>query len=294
MAVASVIGGAGRMGAWFATFLKKNGYRVIICDKDKTTARNLARKKGFWFVKDPKLAAQLSDLVILATPIPVTRGLLRQIEPHLSPATLLVEMSSVKEPLRRTLQQMRRRGIAILSIHPMFGPGIKTLAGQAIITVLLPRSNLTAKKFVSHFRKKGTRMIQSDFARHDRLAAITLALPHFMNIALVNTLKSIGVPPNQLREIAGTTFKLQLLIAEAIYHETFGNEASILMDSKQSVNALRKFARESQRILSHINSGRRGDLLRSLGNGREFVGKDKTFSSAYIRFSAAVEALSPD
>jgi len=294
MAVASVIGGAGRMGAWFATFLKKNGYRVVICDKNKSMARNLARTKGFWFAPDPRLAAQLADLVILATPTLVTKDLLKQIEPHISHNTLLVEISSVKEPLRRILQQMRKRCVAILSIHPMFGPGIKTLTEQAILTVLLPRNDAAARKFLSLFRKKGARIIRSDFARHDRLASVALALPHFMNIAMVNTIKSMGVPPNHLREIAGTTSKLQLVIAEAVYHETLGNEASILMDSRHSVNALRTFARESNKALSFIKRGRRGGLLRSLGNGRKFVRKDRMFPSAYSRFNAAVEASSLD
>ncbi len=294
MAVACVIGGAGRMGAWFASFLKKNGYRVIICDNNKATARKLARTKGFWFVPDHKLAAQLADLVILATPTHVTKSLLRQIEQHISDQTLLVEISSVKEPVRRILEQMRSRGVAILSIHPMFGPGIKTLAGQAIITVLFPRSNSMAKRFLSLFRKNGARIVQSDFAHHDKFAAITLALPHFMNIAMVNTLKSIGVPLNQLRRFAGTTSKLQLIIAEAVYHERLSNEASILLDSKHFLKALRRFAEESNRTLTLIHKGRRATLLHSLVIGREFVRKDRMFSSAYSRFNAAVDGLTLD
>jgi prephenate dehydrogenase len=93
MAVATVIGGAGRMGTWFASFLKRNGYRIIICDKNRGRGNSLARKKGFFFVEDPKLAVQPAQLVILATPTHVSKNLLLEIEPHLPNRTLLVEIS---------------------------------------------------------------------------------------------------------------------------------------------------------------------------------------------------------
>jgi len=56
------------MGSWFAGFLSKNGYRIIISDSNKHLARNLARKEGFQFLEDPKLAVQLAQLVVLAMP----------------------------------------------------------------------------------------------------------------------------------------------------------------------------------------------------------------------------------
>lgn len=292
MVVASVIGGAGRMGAWFATFLKKNGYQVLVCDRNKSAARNLARKRGFRLVEDLTLAVRSAQLVILATPTQVTQKILQHIEPHLSSRKLLVEISSVKEPLRRILQDMRRRGVAILSIHPMFGPGIKTLAGTTILTVSVPARNILAQEFLSLLRKRGAKLIRSDFDEHDKLVSMILTLPHFMNIAMVNTLRTLDADPNQLREIAGTSFKLQLLIAETIYQEAIGNEASILMDSKCSLKMLRRFAQESAASLNIIKKNKRSILLRSLHGGRYFVQKDRFFDSAYDRFNAAVEASS--
>ena len=84
MAVATVIGGAGRMGAWFADFLKKKGYRIIISDKNDRHGKNLARQKRFRFIKDSRLAVQPAQLVVLATPTEATKRILLKIEPHLS------------------------------------------------------------------------------------------------------------------------------------------------------------------------------------------------------------------
>ncbi|MGD0688628.1 MAG: prephenate dehydrogenase/arogenate dehydrogenase family protein [Candidatus Bathyarchaeia archaeon] len=291
MAVATVIGGAGRMGAWFADFLKKKGYRIIISDKNDRQGKNLARQKRFRFIKDSRLAVQPAQLVVLATPTEATKHILLKIEPHLSSSCLLVEISSIKEPVRAILQSMKRRGITVLSIHPMFGPGIKNLTGKTIITTLLPRGR-SAAEFLSLFRKEGARIIRSDFDQHDKFASFTLALPHFMNVAFVNVLKTSGLSPNELRAVAGTTFKLQLIIAEMVYRESFGNEISILMDSKNLLETLKAFVRYSNRTLWMLGREKRGDLLQDLRKGQCYLQKDLIFPGVDGRFNAAVEASS--
>ena len=111
------------MGAWFAAFLKENGYRVVISDNNTRAARAIARKRGFELAKDQETAITSSQVVVIATPTQTTKKILEQIQHVLSHETLLVEISSVKEPLRRILQGLRKRGVPLLSIHPMFGPG---------------------------------------------------------------------------------------------------------------------------------------------------------------------------
>jgi chorismate mutase / prephenate dehydrogenase len=291
MAVAAVIGGAGRMGAWFADFLRKSGYRIIISDKNDRHGRNLARQKGFSFIKDSRLAVQHAQLVVLATPTKAIERILLKIEPHLSSSCLLVEISSVKEPVRAILQSLKTRGIKVLSIHPMFGPGIRNLKGTTIITTLLPPGR-SAAEFLSLFRQEGARIIRSDFDQHDRFASFTLALPHFMNVAFVNALKTSGLNPNELRAVAGTTFKLQLLIAEMVYQESFGNEISILMGSKRSLDTLKAFVRYSNRTLLMLSSAKRSDLFQDLRKGQRYLQKDSIFPRVDRRFNAAVEASS--
>jgi len=291
VAIATVIGGTGRMGAWFADFLRKNGYRIIISDKNDRNGRNIARQKRFRFIKDSRLAVQPAQLVVLATPTEATKRILLKIEPHLSSSYLFVEISSIKEPVRAILESMKRRGITVLSIHPMFGPGIKNLNGKTIITTLVPRGR-SAAQFLSLFRREGARIIRSDFDQHDKIASFTLALPHFMNVAFVDALKTSGLSLNDLRAVGGTTFKLQLLIAEMVYRENFGNEISILMDSKRLLSTLKAFVRYSNRILWMLGTEKRRDLLQNLRKGQRYLQKDLIFPGVNGRFNAAVEASS--
>lgn len=236
-------------------------------------------------------AFQLSRLVVLATPTRATVQILKRIAPHISRRTLIVEISSVKEPIKRTITGLARRGFQILSIHPMFGPGpAKNLAGKAIIIALQPRGSKSAKNFLSLFRRRGVAMIPSDLGNHDRIVAATLALPHFMNFAFINTLKDTGLTPNQARAFAGTTFKLQLLVAEELYHETLENEVSILADNKYSAQLFKQFAKHTNTIRNTIHNRPRRNLTRSLEQGAAYVRKDALFGRAYDRFTAAVEA----
>lgn len=141
------------MGAWFGTLLKENKYQVVICDSNKLAAKATARKRGFRFTEDQELAIRSSDLVVLATPTRATKIILQQNSRAFSSETLLIEISSVKEPLREILQRLRNRGVPILSIHPMFGSGVKTLRGRTVLATSIP-SERNSKKTPLTFQKE--------------------------------------------------------------------------------------------------------------------------------------------
>ena len=282
------------MGKWFAKFLAANDYDIIICDRNKSAAQRLTREEQFQFMDNEIDAVKLSRLIILATPTQTTKAILNRIGPHISQTSLLVEISSVKEPLIRTIQSLAKHGVRILSIHPMFGPGAKNLAGRSIIVAQQPRRNQVATSLLLAFRKKGARIIPSNLENHDRIVAATLALPHFMNFAFVATLKKSGLTPNEVRKFAGTTLKLQLTVAEALYHEKLHNEASILADNKYSAELLKTFTEQANTIRNAIRKGSSAELTHRLQSGAAYVRKDNSFRAAYDEFSAAVEALKAD
>jgi prephenate dehydrogenase len=290
LAVASVIGAAGRMGGWFANFLKKNRYRVIVYDSNKAAAANLAHKKRFQFAQDQSIAVQSADLILLTTPTQVTRKILSTSKPETVRGKVIVEISSVKAPVRKTIDELRRKGAKVLSIHPMFGPGTRSLRGKTVLVTSRPVGGSVAREFLSLFSENDARLLNVSYEQHDRLISMLLTLPHFLNLALVDTLRTAGADPNQLRVIGGTSFSLQFLTAETIFHEAPSNELSILMDSEYGVDMLRKFAQQTSAILAPLSRERRGEILGKWRSGRKFMERDKAFSSAYRRFNAAVEA----
>jgi prephenate dehydrogenase len=285
MVVATVIGGAGRMGNWFARFLKANGYTVILTDENRQTARVLSKKYGFQFQSDQFEAASRAQVVVIATPTNVTSTILDQVVPFIKPSTLLVEISSIKGPVQRTVRKLENMGIAVLSIHPMFGPGAKELRGRCILVVRKPR-NRQATRILSALRRRGAGIIHCTAKKHDVLVSTILALPHLINISLIETLRSLRVNLNELNSVAGTTFQLQLLLAEAIYNEDYDNEVSILGDSRPAI--IEEYYKNVA-ILIRTRKIQQA-LVRILKSGRKFVESDPRFACSYGRFNAAVQA----
>jgi prephenate dehydrogenase len=286
LVIVTVIGGAGRMGSWCARFLKANGYTVIVTDKNVRVAETFAKRYGLQFLRDQLVAVRRARLVVVATPTKVTSAILQQIIPELKQGALVVEMSSIKAPVLRSIRSLQRNGIDVLSIHPMFGRGVRTIKGRCILAVTVPKHR-EANRLLSIFRKKGARIVYCTPERQDSLASVILALPHFMNVSFVETLRSLRVNLDELNSVAGTTFQLQLLLAEEIYNEDFESELSILQDCRMSV--LKIFNQHTSTLLK-MAATQPGHLTRVLRSGRRLVATEQHFSTSYERFNAAVEA----
>jgi len=274
------------MGYWFAKFLKSNGYSIIISDQNRQAGRICSRRLSIEFESDYLLAAKRSDIVLLATPTNVSNRILRQLGRELKKGALVIEISSMKEPVRRAISALRENGISVLSIHPMFGPGTKTLEGRAVLVVSRTRHS-EAKQLLLALQRLGARIVPCPIDKHDILASIVIALPHLMSISLIETLRSLRISLNEVNMASGTTFRLQSLIAETIYQEDYANEISILADSKSSV--LQTYSRRVRMMLKliRINPERISGIL---GAGRRFVEDDRHFLDSYERFNAAVQA----
>jgi len=279
------------MGSWFAAFLKKNGYEVNVYDKNERAARQLSARQRLRLAKTLDRAKE-AQLIVLATPTRVTKQLLPVISANVRQNASIVEISSVKTPIKNTIIRLHKNGVPIVSIHPMFGPGAKTIVGRVVLTSVTPPNNRVAQEFLSLLRRKGAKLVPCPLKDHDRLASIILTLPHFINMIFVNALMASSVNPNRMRALAGTTFKLQLLIAEAIYQEDKENELSILLDNEYSLGTLKKLTREAASLIDAVKKRRTRHIILTLAKGRKFVRKEKDFSTSYRRFNDAVEVSS--
>src|SRR5271154_3585123 len=111
---ALVIGGRGKMGAWFADFLASQGFRVQIADP-------AGALESFEHVPDWQLDALDQDLIVLATPLSATAELLKVLAGR-RPRGLIFDLGSLKTPLRAGLDALVKAGCRVTSVHPMFGP----------------------------------------------------------------------------------------------------------------------------------------------------------------------------
>ena len=178
---ALVIGGRGKMGAWFAEFLASQG----LSRRDRRSeGRNCPAST---LSTDWHNDALDHDLIVLATPLGELPQLLQ----------VLAAAGAARSDLRsRLFEDAAARGLGCLgqaagcrvtSLHPMFGPDTELAVGPARdLHRLGPRQALAEAQEL--FAPTMAERVVMDLDEHDRLIAYVLGLSHALNIAFFTAL----------------------------------------------------------------------------------------------------------
>ncbi|HSG58864.1 MAG TPA: prephenate dehydrogenase/arogenate dehydrogenase family protein [Woeseiaceae bacterium] len=203
---ALVIGGAGKMGGWFADFFRSQGFATTIADP------GVADGPGQF--SDWTDAGVDFDIIIVAAPLAVSGRVLAQLA-VLKPRGLIFDIGSLKTPLRDGLQELHRAGCRVTSLHPMFGPDTRLLSGRHLVFCDAGNDSATAdaKELFSPTMVEQLDMSLDD---HDRLIAYVLGLSHALNIAFFTALAESGEAAPKLAQMSSTTFDAQLLVSAAV------------------------------------------------------------------------------
>jgi len=280
--------GAGGMGSWFVRFFKSRGDLVTVSDRDERRARLLAGKIRIRYALSNVEAARGSDIVVLAIPANVISDVVREILPALGRNALLFDICAVKSAVIPALRLAEKRGIQVASIHPMFGPLASDLREKNIV-VVSTGENKRALKMIKHMLK-GARVFLADPQVHDRQTAVTLALPHFLNMAFAMTM-SRRRRLAEIRKFAGRTFNLQMLLAETVASEP-ETTADIQIMNKEFRVILRDLQRDIKSLAGIVNRQDRAELVSRYQQIRERLSPDPQFGVAGEAFEKACEAVS--
>jgi chorismate mutase/prephenate dehydrogenase len=204
---ALIIGGSGKMGGWFAEFLASQGYDVELADPRPTLLP--FRRIADWSESD---LAQ--DLIVVATPIKVAADVLSRLA-KLKPKGLVLDIGSLKTPLRSGLAELAQAGCRITSIHPMFGPDTRLLSGRHVIFVDVG-SRPAVEQARELFAATMAEQIEMSLDEHDRLIAYVLGLSHALNLAFFTALAASGELVPRLKTLSSTTFDAQLEVASLV------------------------------------------------------------------------------
>jgi chorismate mutase/prephenate dehydrogenase len=210
-----IAGGAGGMGSWFRRFLEMAGHAVDLVDPafgSLPPARHAFRSLAE--VGD----LDVYDAVLVAVPLVRTPQTVGELAAR-RPRGLVVEISSIKEPLAGTLAAARADGVRALALHPMFGPG-KSLY-EPLTFLLAAQGDGAAERralepLLTH---PYTRLIVVPLPHHDRLMGWLLGLAHLVNIVFGSAIARSGLLPRELHDCASTTFTRQTATALSVLAE---------------------------------------------------------------------------
>ena len=202
-----IIGGAGRMGQWLARFLGSQGFGVEIADPTGPVG-------DFQHTADWHTSALDHDLIAVATPLSTSRIILEELAER-KPRGLVFDIGSLKTPLRPGLLALVKAGVAVTSIHPMFGPDTELLSGRHVIFVDVGVPDAT-RRARDLFASTMAVQVEMDLDSHDRVVAYILGLSHAVNIAFFTALAESGEAAPRLAKLSSTTFDAQLEVARRV------------------------------------------------------------------------------
>jgi chorismate mutase / prephenate dehydrogenase len=259
---ALVIGGGGKMGAWFARFLSSQGFAVEIADP-------AGSPDGFEDIGDWRENALSQDLIVVATPIKTTADVLEALADR-RPEGLVVDIGSLKTPLRAALTRLAGDGCRVTSIHPMFGPDTQLLSGRHIVFIDLgvPEATAAARAL---FDSTMAEQIQMTLEEHDRLIAYVLGLSHALNLAFFTALAESGELVPRLKNMSSTTFDAQLQVASLVARENPHLYFEIQALNEYGQTSLEALRVAVQKVLSLVQAGDEVGFAALMEAGRRYL-----------------------
>lgn len=277
----TVIGAGGQMGQWFLKYFTNKDFQVTGYDSEKkVTGKNV-------IVSESLVGGILkADYVVLCTPTRRTPEIIRLIAKEMQRGTYLIEISSEKSKVVTSLSKMPAK-INPICIHPMFGPGTKSLKGQNIISV--PIKDAKKELAVTKELFEGANFVTIDATEHDKKIAVILGLTHLMNLVFANII-SKDEKMNLTEKMSGTTFRVQKTLAESIM-----TESPELIETIIANPEIRRVAEELWkdigRLLASVQESKTEEVINYIKECQERLSEHTDTADSYKRLTKMVKSL---
>jgi chorismate mutase/prephenate dehydrogenase len=272
---ALIIGGAGRIGRWFAAFLESQGFAVTIADPMADQAVQVLPYPSRTAWEDGALD---EDLIVIATPLVVSGTIMEQLAER-RPAGLIFDLGSLKTPLADGLQALAAAGCRVTSLHPMFGPDTQLLSGRHVIFVDVGCADATREAEALFESTMAERVVMS-LEEHDRLIAYVLGLSHALNIAFFTALADSGEDVPHLAQLSSTTFDAQLEVSSRVAAENPELYFEIQSLNVHGEEALAALERSVAMLGQTIRNGDAGSFVAMMERGRRYLASREEDSSS--------------
>lgn len=255
-----IIGGNGKMGRWMADFFEARGHRIRVYD--------ISDSDKFPMERDLERGVRDAEVVVIATPISVTAGVLEKIA-ELRTEALVFDIASIKSPLQAALRRGASEGLLMCSLHPMFGPDTYSIIDRNVVLC-----NCGSSEAVDKARElvDGANIMEMDVEEHDPIMAYVLGLGHAVNIAFFESLRASGRSFEELNKAASTTFRRQVETSRDVASENAQLYYEIQNMNPYNAEALAYLQKALEDIRAAGDNGDREAFERMMTDGREYFG----------------------
>ena len=277
----TVIGAGGQMGQWFTKYFADKGFQVTGYDEEN-------KIKGKNIIQAESLVGAIlkADYVILCTPTRRTPEIIRLIAKEMKRGTYLIEISSEKGKVVSALSKIPAK-INPICIHPMFGPGVKNIKGQIIISVPVKDSKKELTVAKSLF--EGANFVTIDAVEHDKKIAVILGLTHLLNLVFANII-SKDEKFALAEKMSGTTFRVQKVLAESIM-----TESPELIETIIANPEIRRVAedlwKDVGRLLTAVQESKTEEVITYIKSCQERLATKTDLDASYKKLTKMVNAV---
>jgi prephenate dehydrogenase len=169
----------------------------------------------------------------------------------------VVEIAALKGPVASEVRRLRRKGMTVVMLHPLFGPTTRNLKGAKVAHVE-PGDEEKERRVIEQLLP-GADVIRIGLREHDAAVRYSIALTHFIGLATASLLSRSRVRtlPTNSMEILMRLVGIALSEPESFYRDE-------LMRSSSSEKVMRAFLREGERLLKLLRQDSLDKALRRL------------------------------
>jgi len=277
----TVLGAGGQMGQWFIKYFANKNFEVTGYDSEN-------KFSGKDVIEAESLVGAIlkADYVVLCTPTRRTPEIIRLIAKEMKRGTYLIDISSEKSKVAASLSKMPDK-INPICIHPMFGPGVKTIKGQNIISV--PIKDAKKELTVAKSLFEGANFVTIDAIEHDKRIAVILGLTHLVNLVFAKII-SKDEKMHLTEKMSGTTFRVQKTLAESIM-----TESPELIETIIANPEIRRFAEELWkdvgRLLTAVQESKTEEVINYIKECQEKLAEHTDTNESYKKLTKMVKAV---
>jgi len=282
----AILGGAGNMGSWLIRHFSESNHSLIISDPKDPKLGDLLSPCDIEVVSDNEYAVNNAEIVFASVPLNKTVAVIREVVPHMKENSVLCEISSLKDRLVNVLEDSANHGIRPLSIHPMFGPGARSLRKKIL---LIPIIDSEKERRLAESLFPNAELITVDANRHDRIMALTLSLPYFMNMIVASVMMREDL--QVLRRIGGTTFEIQSILTGSIMSQSVDLHYSLHKSNSQAMDILKGLSDRIDSALEYLVDGNENGFEQFYEQIRDSFEENMDLANAYQEMYRILECL---
>jgi chorismate mutase/prephenate dehydrogenase len=201
-----IYGGTGGMGKLISEMLHVHGYEVTVVRSTGAVLRYPSMEKTAMPTD--------AEFAIVSVPMRITGDTIITASNQV-PGKRIYEICSMKARLKSAISRAEKSGSEVISLHPMFGPGIRAIRDKPVIFCGKP-DQFKEDPIWKSFEAEGARLLTVPFDDHDKVMSYILQFTHAMNIIYSTVLSNSGIDIKLMEKAASPICARQMQTAKRV------------------------------------------------------------------------------